>query len=56
MIIIEQMLLLLKFKSMLAFEINWDKLNSEFDSEKNKGRREQHRKTHNKEEIGRAHV
>ena len=25
-------------------------LNSEFDSEKNKGRREKHRKTHNKEE------
>ena len=24
------------------FEINWEKLNSEFDSEKNKGRREQH--------------
>ena len=32
------------------FEINMKKLNSEFDSEKNKGRREQHRKTHNKEE------
>ena len=32
------------------FEINWDKLNSEFDSEKNKGRREKHIKTHNKEE------
>jgi hypothetical protein len=32
------------------FEINWDMLNSEFDSEKNKGKREKHRKTHNKEE------
>jgi hypothetical protein len=32
------------------FEINWDMLNSEFDSEKNKGRREKHRKTHDKEE------
>jgi hypothetical protein len=30
------------------FEINWEMLNSEFDSEKNKGRREKHRKTHNK--------
>ena len=32
------------------FEINWDMLNSEFDSEKNKGRREKHRKAHDKEE------
>ena len=32
------------------FEINWEMLNLEFDSEKNKGRREQYRKTHNKEE------
>jgi hypothetical protein len=32
------------------FEINWDMLNSEFDSEKNKDRREKHRKTHDKEE------
>ena len=32
------------------FEINWDMLNSEFDSKKNKGRREKHRKTHNKKE------
>jgi hypothetical protein len=32
------------------FEINWDMLNSEFDYEKNKGKREKHRKTHNKEE------
>jgi hypothetical protein len=32
------------------FEINWDMLNSEFDFEKNKGRREKHRKTYNKEE------
>ena len=31
------------------FKINWDMLNSEFDSEKNKGKREKHRKTHNKE-------
>jgi hypothetical protein len=31
------------------FEINWEMLNSKFDSEKNKGRREKHRKTHNKE-------
>ena len=32
------------------FEINWEMLNSEFDSEKNIGRWEKHRKTHNKEE------
>jgi hypothetical protein len=32
------------------FEINWEMLNSEFDSEKNKGKREKHRKTHDKEE------
>jgi hypothetical protein len=32
------------------FEINWEMLNSEFDSEKNKGRREKHRKTYNKKE------
>jgi hypothetical protein len=32
------------------FEIKWEKLNSEFDSERNKGRREDHRKTYNKEE------
>ena len=32
------------------FEINWEMLNLEFDSEKNKGRRKEHRKTHNKEE------
>jgi hypothetical protein len=32
------------------FEINWEMLNSEFDSEKNKDRREKHYKTHDKEE------
>ena len=32
------------------FEINWKMLNSEFDSEKNKDRREKHCKTHDKEE------
>jgi hypothetical protein len=33
-----------------SFEINWEMLNSEFDSKKNKDRREKYRKTHNKEE------
>jgi hypothetical protein len=32
------------------FEINWNMLNLEFDSEKNKGRREKHHKTYNKKE------
>jgi hypothetical protein len=32
------------------FEINWEMLNSKFDSEKNKDRREKHYKTHDKEE------
>ena len=32
------------------FEINWDMLNSEFDYEKNKGKRDKHRKTHDKKE------
>ena len=32
------------------FEINWNMLNSEFDFEKNKGRREKHHKTYNKKE------
>ena len=32
------------------FEINWNMLNSEFDSEKNKEKRDKHSKTHTKEE------
>ena len=32
------------------FEINWNMLNSEFDSEKNKEKRDKHSKSHIKEE------
>ena len=32
------------------FEINWEMLNSEFDSEKNTSKREKHRKTYNKKD------